>query len=174
MYDPRKAHGPLDRLLLRGASAGKSPKELSALTNGVLSPERAAQRVRDILASRDWLSQLERKQLLLDDISQLKDTLMEKAVEYKSLDHAKALMPLLKLLKDVLEADKIDVTQAMAQIREGHARIMLGAIQLAFENAALELSRRHPDVPRAELQALILESLPPAVEAVEARVERAE
>jgi hypothetical protein len=172
VYDANaKAYGQVDRILLRGAASGKSPEELSALTNGVVTPARAAQRVRDILASRDWLTQLEREQLILDDLMELKDVLYEKAVVFKSLDAAKPLISLLATIQKAVSEKKIDVNEIIKTITRAQASIMLDGINVAMERMILELERRHPDVfKRGEVYEVLEVAIPEAVEAVEGRV----
>lgn len=169
-YDPHRGTNAVDRILLRGAAAGKSPPEISAMTNGVLSPAKAAQRVKDILAGRDWLTEMEQRQLLWDDLAAVKDMLYEKAVEFKNVRASEVLIKLLGTLNDTLAANKLDINKAMTQINEAHARLMLSAINLALERSLLELERRHPEVPQGELVQIMHTSFPDAVREIEARV----
>lgn len=170
-YDPSKGLGPLDRILLRGASANKSWNEISELTNGVISPALAATRVHDILDSRDDLTQAQKKLLLVDDIMAVKDVLYQKAVEFKNLEAAKPLISVLTLLDKQLSADKIDLSKQIDAITRGHARIMLEAIKIALERTFMELERRHPEIDwRDELNEIFINVMPTAVHEIEARV----
>jgi len=169
-YKAGKAIGAVDKILLRGASSGKSPEELSALTGGVIKPAKAAQRVRDILSSRDWLSILEKKQLLVDDMMALKDVLYEKAVTYEEGGAAGDLIKVLTTMQRMLSEEKVDLTEAMTQIRKAHAQMMIAAIRIALERSMLELEKRYPDVPGSELVEIFQLALPEAVAEVESRV----
>lgn len=172
VYDPNRHIGYVDRILLRGASAGKSPIELSELTNGTVSPAKAAQQVRDILASRDWLTDMERKQLLVDDLMALKDVLMEKAVSYKMLDAAGPLTKVLRTIGDILLADKINLKDVLESIRKAQAQMMLVGIRAALERTFLELERRYPEMPALsqELNEIFVVALPEAIREIEAKV----
>lgn len=170
-YEPSSANGAIDKVLLRGASSGKSPQELSALTGGTIKPARAAQRVRDILASRDWLTQVERKQLLTEDLMALKDELMRQALDLRQTKDASGpLIKVLALVGKQLDADKLDLESALTQIRKAHAEMMLSAIRLTLERSFHELEKRHTDVSRGELTEIFQLALPDAVQELEARV----
>jgi hypothetical protein len=170
-YDASIAVGPLDQILLRGAGAGKSPNELSKLVGGTIKPEAAAKRVFDLLASRDWLNQVQRKQLLIDDLMAVKDKLMDQVLKFNMVKDSAS--PLIKVLGEIgkqLDKDKIDLNAALTQIRQAHADMMLAAIRVALERSFLELEKRHPDVPRSELTEIFQVALPDAVKEIEARV----
>lgn len=169
-YDASKGLGALDKILLRGASSHKSPNELSALTNGVIKPAQAAARVLEILDSRDWLTQAQKRALLIDDLMALKDSLYEKAVKFGSLDAAKPLVTVLTQIDKTLAADKLDVAAALTQINRAQGHMMLEGIEAAFGLAMDELAKRYPQVDRSELSEVLVAALPEAVKAVEARV----
>lgn len=170
-YDPSTATGVVDKILLRGASAGKSPEELSKLTGNTIKPAAAAQRVRDILASRDWLTQVERKQLLIEDLMAVKDKLMQQVLDFNMVKDSAS--PLIKVLGEIgkqLDKDKLDIEAALTQIRRAHAEMMLTAIRATLEHTSLELEKRHSAVSRAELSQVFQLALPEAVREIEARV----
>jgi hypothetical protein len=169
-YDPEKGLSEIDRILLRGASSGKSPEELSALTNGIVKPANAAGRVLAILESRDWLSQAQRKMLLIDDLMALKDVLYSKAVGARDGESAKPLVSVLTTIMKMLDADKLDIAQAMSQINRAHAQIMLQAISLALERSFLELEKAHPEIEKAELVSVFQSAMPAVVLEIESRV----
>ena len=168
-YDNKKGLNSFDRLLVRGFAADKSATEVSAMTNGVYSPAAALARVLEILDGRDALSQAHKKMLLTDDLMSLKDVLYEKAVEFKSLDHAKPLIAVLTLIDKRLNEDKFDLQQAMSEISRAHAMLMLQAISKAFERTMDMLEEAHPEITSGELRKVLNESLPLAVYEIESR-----
>jgi hypothetical protein len=111
VYDRKKGSGQIDRLLLQGAASGRSAKELSALTNGVVKPEEARLRVSALLEERDWLSQAQRKKLLLEDLHVLKDELFDRINRYASTD---AVSPLVGVLKEI--GNRLDKGDAATEI----------------------------------------------------------
>lgn len=169
-YDPKRGLGPLDRVLVRGASAGKSPNELSEITNGTVTPAQAAARVLDILAQRKWLSGAQKRDLLLDDMMAVKDSLMSKAIDYHSLEHIKPLISVLTQIDKTLAAEKFDMQKAMAQIDAAHGQIMLAAISLALERSMLELEKRYPNIDKGELLEVFHAAMPDVVKQIEGRV----
>jgi hypothetical protein len=156
-YDQSAGLGPVDKILLRGASSHKSPEELSKLTGGTIRPAAAAQRVIDILKSRDWLTQVQQKQLLIEDLMMVKD-------------NSGTLVRVLKEIGDRLDKDKLDLNAALTQIRKAHAEMMLAAIRVAFERSALELEKRYPEVPKGEIHEVFRMALPEAASEIEAHV----
>lgn len=170
-YEPSGALGPVDKILLRGAASHKSPEELSKLTGGTIKPAAAAQRVIDILKSRDWLSQVQQKQLLIEDLMMVKDKLMREVIDLNmTKDNAGTLVRVLKEIGDRLDKDKLDLNAALTQIRKAHAEMMLEAIRIAFERSALELEKRYPEVGRGEINEIFRMALPDAAREVEAHV----
>lgn len=170
-YDRGLANGPLDRKLLRAASDGLSPKEMSSAVGGTVPPEAAAQRVRDLLESRNWLTVMEQEQLLLEELNDILAR-MRQWVDAGSINHIKATMQAIKLKTDMLQKNKMTPEEAANIIRDGQARIMLSAIQAAMMASVDELSRRYPQILESEVREVFMLALPGAVDAVERRIEQ--
>lgn len=169
-YDGTRGLGNIDRILLRGAAAHKSWNEISKLTNGVVKPAEAAVRVQEILDERDPLTEAQKKLLLVDDMMQVKDHLMAKAIDFNSMDAVKPLISILTQLDRTLSAEKFDLNKAMNEISRAHAFLLLQATDLAFERFCLDIERAHPEITRAELIELKNRALPEAIKAIEQRV----
>jgi hypothetical protein len=169
-YDSSRGLGNIDRILLRGAAAHKSPTEIAKLTNGVLKPAEVAVRVQEILDDRDWLTEAQTKALLVDDLMSLKDVLVEKAVTFKNLNAAKPLISVLTQLDRTLTAEKFDLNKAMNEISRAHAFLLLRANELSMEKLCLDIEAAHPEISRAELTALRNNSLPLSIREIESRV----
>lgn len=170
-YDRGLGNGPIDRKLLAAAADGLSPLEMSRAVNGKIPPEQCAQRVRDILESRNWLTYFEQEQLTLESINEILANLRQWTT-VGSLDHIKVALSALKMKLDVVSKNKISPEEAANIIREGQGRIMLAAIQAAMITAAEELGRRYPEVPVEEVHDVFLMALPGAVDVVERRIEQ--
>lgn len=170
VYDPHAGLSSIDRILLRGAASHKSPRELSEMTNGTISPEDAAQRVLEVLDSRDWLSVAQAKMLLVDQMHELKDALMEKAIRYQSVAAAIPLVSVLQLIEKTIAAEKLDLNKAMAEISQAHARLMLQGISIALERSFLELEKRYPDIEKTELLEVFQMAMPDVVREIESHV----
>ncbi|MGN6325830.1 hypothetical protein [Pseudolysinimonas sp.] len=164
------ANGPIDRKLLAGAADGLSPRELSRLVGGIVTPEEAAQRVRDLLESRNWLTFFEQEQLALESINEML-TMLRTMANAGSLDAVKVSLSAIKLKLDTLAKNRISPEQAANIIREGQARIMLSAIQMAMLEASRTLASQYGVEP-TEVRETVMLALPAAVETVEARIEQ--
>lgn len=170
-YERRLANGPMDRKLLAAAADGLSPREMARVVGDRISPEQAAQRVRSLLESRTWLTNVEQEALVLEGINDILGNLRE-WVSAGSIDHMKVALTGLKMKLDHLSKNRISPEEAANIVTAGQARIMLSAIQVAMLSAADELSRRYPQVTGDEVRQLMLEALPGAVETVEQRIEQ--
>lgn len=169
-YEPSKALSGIDKILLRGAASHKSPNELSALTNGVVAPAAAAQRVIDLLDARDWLTEQQAEKLILDDLMVLKDKLMG-MVEGGAVDKAAApLNSTLKTIAALVASRKTDLSALMTQVSRAQAQMMLAAISIGLERSNMIIESRYPDIPRGQLAEVFTEIFPDVVLEVESRV----
>jgi hypothetical protein len=161
----------MDRKLLAAAADGLSPREMARIVGDRVTAEQAAQRVRTLLESRNWLTYFEQEQLALESLNEILSSLRE-WTNAGSIDHMKVAIAGIKLKLDVLAKNRISPEVAATIVREGQARIMLNAIQLAMLDAGEELARRY-NAPQDEVRQLMLEALPRAVDSVEQRIEQA-
>lgn len=170
-FDSRKATGPVDRILLRGAASGKSWVEVSALTGGQVSPEQAAVRVRDLVEARNnGLTELEKRKLLLDEMSELKEVLQARVFSQHSEKDVNPLIKLFKQILDELKESRMDLDRAQREIDAAHARLWLQAINNALTRMFLMLEARHPDVTKGELEEIFQETMPDVVREIEGHV----
>jgi hypothetical protein len=136
--------GPIDKALLQGAAQRKSLEEISALVGGVLSPAECGYRINQILESRDWLSVLDQKRLILEDAAMMLDKLRKQMdqTEWVTKDDAntfrQALKDMLEMIDNVTAKDEAQ----MMRITEAHARVMAQAIRLGYERTLFELQKR--------------------------------
>lgn len=170
-----------DKRLLEVAArrSGKiSPDELAALAGGTAAS--AGQRLKELLASRDWLSQIELQGLVLEDLINLKDHLaqmMEDGGEhYDSNGRYRGEDPrwaaeLLKTIKEISRQYELGLKgleSAKTQIRHSHADLMVKALELTFTDLLGRISADHPEVDEIEYQAvLVRDVLPRAFEIIE-------
>lgn len=162
-YNTGAGLGPIDTKLLEGASRNLNPEQLSAEVKGVVSPAVAAQRVKDILKSKDWLSYAERKKLVLEDAYFLLGKLRTQMEGYVDEKQASAFLKNIKQIAELLDHANAGNEKTLMQVREIHARVMAMAIKVAFEKALFELQKRYPDIPDDEIYEVLEESLPLAI-----------
>lgn len=148
--------GPIDKALLQEAAKRKSLEEISAAIGGVLSPAECGTRINQILESRDWLSVLDQKRLILEDAAMMLDRLraqMEQT-EWVTKDDANAFRTALKDMLEMIDNVTSKDEAQMMRIVDAHARVMAQAIRLGYERALFELQKTFDIDERAAYEAL--------------------
>lgn len=175
----------VDKKLLALAAQGRSPDELSAETG--VPPERAAQRVREILKTRDWLSTVEKRRLLMEDFYELRAYILEMMEADKNPNEqydikgrpfvppsdprwSQNMLQLLRQLRDMIDKDEKSSIRDSESIREGHAKLMIRAISVAFNRMVMDLTSEYPEIDPQRAFDLMEQALPGAMETVEAKV----
>lgn len=155
----------LDRLLL--ANAKKSLTELTELTG--LPEADVAQRLSQLYESKGALTDLYRERVLIEELYELYDEIRDKAknaAERNAAGLYNALRQVIIVMFERLEKARARNADDLATVNEAHARVMFAAIQLAFEKSVFELQKRYPDIEEGELEKIILESLPIAMQSI--------
>jgi hypothetical protein len=113
--------------------ARKSPDEIAELTG--LDARFVAERISQLLESRDWLSDRQQERLLLEEIADLKDLVMDRvrfADEKDFAGVANVALRSMKLISERLDARKKLVDQDIQSITAAQARIFGRAFDLAL------------------------------------------
>lgn len=153
--------GPIDKLLLQNAAQRKSMEEISVAIGGVLSPAECGARVQQILDSRDWLSVLDQKRLILEDAAMMVDKLRKQMdqTEWVTKDDAntfrQALKDMLEMIDNVSSKDEAQ----MMRITEAHARVMAQAIRLGYERVLFDLQKT-ADIDEAQAYEMLEAAIP--------------
>jgi len=147
----------LDETLLRAAASGKSGDEMEKLT-GVPGAQ-AVMHVKELLGRRDIWTEVERRQLLLSELQDLKDSLTQNAVDFRDPDSAKLLLKVLQEIGKRLDVERSKLDIDIIKLSEYQQKILLRAMDSALNFAKKELAERFPVVPKDELDALISEGL---------------
>jgi len=147
----------LDQSLLEAAASGKSGEEIEKQT-GVPAAQ-AIQHIKNMLKSRDIWTEMERRQLLLRELHQLKDILQENAYNTQDPAALRLLLQTLQTIGDRLDSEKVKVDYDMMRITDHHAKIMGKAFDVALEHMKRELQSRYPDVSKAEIDSIAQEGL---------------
>lgn len=176
----------LDSTLLRCASNRMTLQQISEEIGGVLTPAQCGQRVREILKSYDWMSDLDQRGLILMDFIELKNILFDRvrseggtvrnedgSIYYSFGDPrwAAALTKVLEQLSKLVsrEQPKLDAERQM--LRRAHAKVMIEAVELAFRKLTLDIRESYPEVDEMVLRGFLETALPSAIQAIEARAE---
>ena len=147
----------LDETLIRAAAAGKSGDEMEQLT-GVPAAQ-AVLHVKQILSRRDIWSEVERRQLLLHELNDLKESLTDRAVQLQDDDSARLLLKELQEIGKRLDQERTQLDIDIVKLTEYQERILLRAMDSALNFAKGELMERYPEVPREELDELVGQGL---------------
>lgn len=165
--------GPFDKAILAGFAAHKSAEEVSASEPifGALSPVQCLDRLNKLIASKDILDAAMLAKLNLEDAYFLRNKLraqMEKT-DYIDKDSAGAYIKSIDAVQTRIERSTKGFEDQMIRMQEMHARIMAKAIEVAFQQAATELSQQY-NVPLEASFKVLEEALPLAMTSLEEEV----
>lgn len=151
--DLTKPSGKIGRLLkvklLQDAANGLTGEEMGNKYN--INPAAAIMAVREQLQDRDVWSALERQQLVVMDLTNLKNIAMERLNGGDVKDHALLLQVLVKL-SDILDKQTKINEADLTKVSEAHGRALLGLVVAAFGRAKEFLAQEYPDVSLDEIE----------------------
>lgn len=147
----------LDETLIRAAAAGKSGEEMEQLTG--IPAAQAVMHVKQLLGRRDIWTEIERRQLLLLELNELKDSLTQNAVDFRDNEAAKLLLKVLQEIGRRLDSEKLKLDDNILKLSEYQEKVLLRAMDAALNFAKKELGERYPAVPKEELDELVVEGL---------------
>tara|TARA_R110000764_G_scaffold2564_1_gene11170 strand:+ start:514 stop:1017 length:504 start_codon:yes stop_codon:yes gene_type:complete len=147
----------LDETLMRAAASGKSGDEMEQLT-GVPAAQ-AVMHVKQMLSRRDIWSEVERRQLLLHELNDLKESLTDRAVQLQDEDSARLLLKVLQEIGKRLDSERTQLDIDIIKLTEYQERILLRAMDSALNFAKGELSERYPEINKNELDELVGQGL---------------
>ena len=148
--------------------ARKSPDEIAELTG--LDSRFVAERISQLLESRDWLSDRQQERLLLEEIADLKDMVMDRvrfADEKDFAGIANVALRTLKLISERLDARRKLVDADIESITQAQARVFGKAFNLALEHVVDVLGA---DVEPEIVDATVQDGLRRAAKSLEASV----
>jgi len=148
--------------------ARKSPEEISELTG--LDAKFVAERISQLLESRDWLSDRQQERLLLEEIADLKDLVMERvrfADEKDFAGVANVALRTLKLISERLDSRRKLVDADINEITAAQARVFGRAFNLALEHVVGVLGS---DVEPEIVDATVADGLKKAAKSLESSV----
>lgn len=134
-----------DELLLDAWANGKTPEQISQSLN--VTPEHAVLRVKQLLATRDALTEYEQKQLLMHSAYRFKEV-MDSSIDLVAEDpklannYIRMIEMLSKLLDKIGEISQRELTA----INDAQSRAIIGAVEKAFYAISKFLKAEHPEV----------------------------
>lgn len=147
----------LDEILLRLAASGASGQEMER-QSGVPAAQ-AVMHVKKMLEGRDIWTELERRQLLLHELNELKDSLRQNSLDLKDPQHARLLLQTLTTIGSRLDAENKKLDVDVLRVTEHQGQLMGRAFDIALEHMKKELLRQFPEVSKGTLDRLAAEGL---------------
>lgn len=159
----------IDRQLIRAAASDKrSPKELSKAVNGLLSPEKAAARLIELLDESDWLTVVQERRLLIMNLRELLDALYEEAITHKNPKLIGEYRKTLENLADRILGATINLDEVSAKLTSGYAQHFAKAIGAAFDGMPKALEARGIVIEMEEIEGVFQEIMPLVAKSLEA------
>ena len=153
------------------AYARKSPEEIAELTG--LDARFVAERISQLLESRDWLSDRQQERLLLEEISDLKDMIMERvrfADDREFSNVANVALRTLKLISERLDARRKIVDADINEITQAQARLFGRAFDMALSHVTDGVKRLGENIDDTFVDELVREGLKKAAQTLESAV----
>jgi DNA helicase HerA-like ATPase len=147
----------LDDLLLKAAADGRSPMEMERLSG--IPAAQAVQHVKQLLESRDVWTEHQQRQLLLNELHELKDSLREQALKAKDLDSARLLLKSLEVIGKRLDSQQQTLDENVIKLSNYQQSVLLRAMNTALDFAKKQLAERYPNISHTELDELVADGL---------------
>lgn len=154
---PFKGSSVLDDILLKAAADGRSPMEMERLSG--IPAAKAVQHVKQLLESRDVWTEHQQRQLLLNELHELKDSLREQALKAKDLDSARLLLKSLEVIGKRLDSQQQTLDENVIKLSNYQQSVLLRAMNTALDFAKKQLAERYPDISYSELEELVADGL---------------
>jgi hypothetical protein len=157
----------MDDKLLELAADGKSGREMADATG--MEPAKALIRVREILRDRDWATELEQRQLLMDDLLALKRRVQDqqKDMDFLSDKQITALAKVIESADVLLEKLGRSNEDIIGKVTMAQSVAMLRLLDSAFERARKMLADEFPALPMGRLKEAFGQGLKEASDLVE-------
>lgn len=117
----------LDDKMLAMADS-RSPKEISQALGGVITPTRVAARIKELLETRDWLTDAQQDQMVSLKMRKLLGKVED---QFFTEDNAKVQLATLKAIGERLDKRRAATAVDLNTLYSNQAQIMLRAIDIA-------------------------------------------
>jgi DNA helicase HerA-like ATPase len=147
----------LDDVLLKAAADGRSPMEMERLSG--IPAAQAVQHVKKLLESRDVWTEHQQRQLLLNELHELKDSLRDQALKAGDIDSARLLLKSLEIIGKRLDSQQEVLDENVIKLSEYQQGVLIRAMDTALKFAKDQLAERYPQITRSELEELVADGL---------------
>jgi hypothetical protein len=141
---------PRDVALLQAAADGMSGLEMAQEFG--IPAAKAVLRVKELLRSNDIWTDIERRQLLMQEIYALKNKLQRQNGDYINDKQAEVLLKTITAIDSVLDKQGKITDDQLAKVTQTQAKTMVALINAAFNRAKEILSEEYPDYPLAAIE----------------------
>lgn len=155
----------IDQQLVEAAANNLSPQEMEQRFD--VPAAQAYLRVKEVLASRDVWSEIERKQLLLESAYRMKAKLEDFDIDPSEPKQVEAYTKLLITIDNMLDKQHAITTEDLNTVTAAMARKLLMIFERATEHAIGILSNEYPNVFIEDLRAALDQGLERAGEEIE-------
>lgn len=156
----------LDEKMLQLADT-RSPKEISAALGGVITPARVATRIKELLETRDWLTDAQQDAQVVrrmrELLGKLERSFNATGDQIIDLDNAKVQLSILKAIGDRLDKRRAATDAELNALYENQASLMFEAIRHAVRAGFSEIRELHDGIDQADMDQAVRKALPEAV-----------
>lgn len=152
-----KGSSVLDDVLLKAAADGRSPMEMERISG--IPAAQAVQHVKKLLESRDVWTEHQQRQLLLNELHELKDSLRDQALKAGDIDSARLLLKSLEIIGKRLDSQQEVLDENVIKLSNYQQSVLIRAMDTALRFAKDQLAERYPQITRSELEALVADGL---------------
>lgn len=140
----------IDAKLLDLADRGASGEEMFEETN--IPATQAILRVRELLAQRDWLSDLERQKMNIMALQQVKNSLLQRVKKSNAdKDDIDVFVKATKVMDELLDKANTITDEQLTTITTRQAQALMTLMTTAWDAAVSELEERYPQVETKEI-----------------------
>lgn len=152
-----KGSSVLDDVLLKAAADGRSPMEMERISG--IPAAQAVQHVKKLLESRDVWTEHQQRQLLLNELHELKDSLRDQALKAGDIDSARLLLRSLEIIGKRLDSQQEVLDENVIKLSNYQQSVLIRAMDTALRFAKDQLAERYPQITRSELETLVADGL---------------
>lgn len=166
--ETKQERSALTEKLLANART-KSLAEVAELTG--LSVEDVAERYARLYEDRGWMTERQEERHFIIELSDLINdvrSMLDKADVKDYAPIARVLLGGMQLIAGRMDNRKRLLDEDISRITAAQSHLMASAISLAFDKAVFELQKMYPDVDPEVVNAIFIQSLPLAVNELEA------
>lgn len=146
-----------DKKLIQAAADGLSPEEME-IKFGIPAAQCLVQ-IKTILAQRDVWTEVERKQLLLHDLYELKAKIQEQNKNYIDEKQGGVLLKVVTTIDNILSNQGKISEEELTKVTETNAKAMVRLISSAWKYARELLESEYPEADSKKIEKRLYEGL---------------